>query len=172
MLVRSAALLPEYSQAHGASVVIVAALGLIYSAWGGLSAALRSDVVQMLVFLVVFGAALLALLLSPGFSLAAALSAPGVAGPGQGQVLALVALLQVFSYPAHDPVMMDRGFLADAETTRRSCLHAVWISLLCILGCGLFGIQAGIIGAEVEGQLLGTWAGMFPGWVHSKRSIR
>lgn len=161
-----AALLPEYSQAHGASVVIVAALGLVYSAWGGLSAALRSDVVQMLVFLVVFGAALLALLLSPGFSLAAALSAPGVAGPGQGQVLALVALLQVFSYPAHDPVMMDRGFLADAETTRRSFLHAFWISLLCILGFGLFGIQAGIIGAEVEGQLLGTWAGMFPGWVY------
>ena len=161
-----AALLPEYRQAHGASVVIVAALGLVYSAWGGLSAALRSDVVQMLVFLLAFGAAFLALLLSPGFSLGTALSAPGVAGPENGQILLLVAFLQVFSYPAHDPVMMDRGFLADPETTRRSFLHAFWISLLCILGFGLFGIEAGLAGAEVDAQLLGTWAEMFPGWVY------
>ncbi|HAC50134.1 MAG TPA: sodium:proline symporter, partial [Sulfitobacter sp.] len=63
------------------AVLIVAALGFGYSAWGGLSAALRTDVVQMLVFLVVFGLALGALLLSPGFELGAVLSAPGVSGP-------------------------------------------------------------------------------------------
>jgi hypothetical protein len=80
-------------------------------------------------------------------------------------VLLLVALLQVFSYPAHDPVMMDRGFLADPATTRRSFLHAFWISTLCIIGFGFFGIQAALVGAEYEGQLIGTWAGMFPPWL-------
>lgn len=147
------------------AVLIVAALGFGYSAWGGLSAALRTDVVQMLVFLVVFGLALGALLLSPGFELGAVLSAPGVSGPYNGWVLFVVALLQVFSYPAHDPVMMDRGFLADEATTRASFLHAFWISTLCIIGFGFFGIQASLTGAAYEGELIGTWGLMFPGWI-------
>ncbi|MEP1592108.1 sodium:proline symporter [Sulfitobacter sp.] len=147
------------------AVLIVAALGFGYSAWGGLSAALRTDVVQMLVFLVVFGLALGALLLSPGFELGAVLSAPGVSGPYNGWVLLAVALLQVFSYPAHDPVMMDRGFLADEATTRASFLHAFWISTLCIIGFGFFGIQASLTGAAYEGELIGTWGQMFPGWI-------
>ncbi|MDF3383744.1 MULTISPECIES: sodium:proline symporter [Sulfitobacter] len=147
------------------AVLIVAALGFGYSAWGGLSAALRTDVVQMLVFLVVFGLALGALLLSPGFELGAVLSAPGASGSYNGWVLLVVALLQVFSYPAHDPVMMDRGFLADEATTRASFLHAFWISTLCIIGFGFFGIQASLTGAAYEGELIGTWGQMFPGWI-------
>ena len=63
------------------------------------------------------------------------------------------------------PVMMDRGFIADQETTRRSFLHAFWISAVCIIGFGFFGIQAGLQGAEYEGQLIGTWMGMFPPWL-------
>jgi len=74
--------------------------------------------------------------------------------------------LQVFSYPAHDPVMMDRGFLADPATTRRSFLHAFWISSLSIIAFGMFGIQAGLVGAAYEGQLLTTWATMFPPWLY------
>ena len=147
------------------AIVIVAALGLAYSAWGGLSAALRTDVIQMGVFLVVFGLAFTALVTTPAFDLGAVLTAPGTAGAWNGWVLLAVALLQVFSYPAHDPVMMDRGFLADPATTRASFLHAFWISALCIIGFGFFGIQAGLIGAAYEGELIGTWAAMFPSWV-------
>ena len=162
-----AALLPETAGAGTAAILAVAALGLAYSAWGGLSAALRTDVAQMLLFLVVFGIALVALFLSPDFSLAAALTAPGTAGPMNGWILLAVAALQVFSYPAHDPVMMDRGFLADEATTRRSFLHAFWISTLSIIAFGLFGIQASLVGAAYEGELIGTWSMMFPGWVWS-----
>lgn len=147
------------------AILIVAVLGLAYSAWGGLSAALRTDVVQMTVFLVVFGVAFVALLVSPGFDLGAVVTAPGVAGPYNGWVLLMVALLQVFSYPAHDPVMMDRGFIADEATTRASFLHAFWISTLCIIGFGFFGIQASLLGAAYEGQLIGTWSTMFPSWI-------
>ena len=147
------------------AILIVAILGLGYSAWGGLSAALRTDVVQMLLFFAAFGAAFIALILSPGFNIGAVLTAPGVSGPYNGWILLAVAALQVFSYPAHDPVMMDRGFLADKDTTRRSFLHAFWISTLCIIGFGFFGIQAGLTGAEYEGQLIGTWGGMFPAWI-------
>lgn len=157
--------LPGIGPARELAILAVALLGLAYSAWGGLSAALRTDVLQMLVFLAVFLAAFLALLATPAFDLAAVLTAPGTAGARNGQVLLLVAALQVFSYPVHDPVMMDRGFLADPATTRRSFLHAFWISSLCILAFGMFGIQAGLTGAAYEGQLLGTWAVMFPPWI-------
>ena len=147
------------------AIVVLAVIGLAYSAWGGLSAALRTDVVQMLLFLAAFGAAFLALVFSPDFNLGAVLTAPGASGPYNGWILLAVAALQVFSYPAHDPVMMDRGFIADPATTQRSFLHAFWISTLCIIAFGFFGIQASLIGAEYEGQLIGTWAGMFPPWV-------
>lgn len=148
-----------------AAIWIVAVLGLAYSAWGGLSAALRTDVVQMVVFLGVFGVAFGALMISPDFDLGAVVTAQGSVGSYNGWVLLAVAALQVFSYPAHDPVMMDRGFIADRATTRLSFLHAFWISTLCIIGFGFFGIQAGLVGAAYEGELIGTWATMFPSWV-------
>jgi hypothetical protein len=57
--------------------------------------------------------------------------------------------------------MMDRGFIADEATTRKSFLHAFGLSAVCIFGFGMFGIQAGITGASYENQLLGTWQTMF-----------
>ena len=159
------AVLPEMALAKELSILLVALLGLAYSAWGGLSAALRTDVLQMSVFLVVFVVAFIAMLVSPGFELGAVLTAQGTAGSYNGWVLMAVAALQVFSYPVHDPVMMDRGFLADEKTTKRSFLHAFWLSSLCIIAFGMFGIQASLVGAEYEGQLIGTWAGMFPAWI-------
>lgn len=163
-LIFSAAL-PEVANAGTLSILIVGVVALAYSAWGGLSAALRTDVVQMLLFLGVFGIAFVALVLRPEFDLGAVLTAPGASGPHNGWVLLLVAALQVFSYPVHDPVMMDRGFLADRDTTRKSFLHAFWLSSLCIISFGFFGIQASLEGAVYEGQLIGTWGTMFPTWV-------
>ncbi|MEZ5912844.1 MAG: sodium:proline symporter [Paracoccaceae bacterium] len=148
-----------------AAVLAVAALGLAYSVWGGLAASLRTDVVQMLLFLAVFVVALVALVVSPEFDAMAIVQSGGTGGGRLGWVLLAVAALQVFSYPAHDPVMMDRGFIADPATTRASFLHAFWISTLCILGFGLFGIHAAEVGAVYEGELIGTWAVMFPGWL-------
>ncbi len=160
-----AAIQPDLAAYQDGVVLTVGALALVYSLWGGLSAALRTDVLQMALFIVVFGAAFLALLLSPGFDPVAVITAQGAAGPHNGWILLMVAFLQVFSYPVHDPVMMDRGFVADPATTRRSFLHAFWISALCILAFGAFGIQAHLEGAAYEGQLIGTWAQMLPGWV-------
>ncbi|MEM7470859.1 MAG: sodium:proline symporter [Pseudomonadota bacterium] len=160
-----AAVMPDVAGAGTAAIVVVALLALTYSAYGGLSAALRTDVVQMVAFLVVFAVAFLCLVTSPTFSLAAIVGSDGASGTRPGWVLLAVALLQVFSYPAHDPVMMDRGFLADRSTTRRSFFHAFWLSSLCIIGFGFFGIHAANLGAGNEGQLLGTWAQMFPAGV-------
>jgi Na+/proline symporter len=154
---------PDVVWMKTSSILILAVIGLIYSALGGLRASLRTDVMQMIVFLIVFVLAFGVMLVGDTFSFSAIFTANGVHDMGSrpGWILVGVAFLQVFSYPAHDPVMMDRGFIADERTTRKSFLHAFWLSAICIFGFGMFGIQAGIIGASYENQLLGTWQGMF-----------
>ena len=165
------AVLPEYAVSANIVVVSFGLLALAYSAWGGMAAALRTDVVQMVFFLVVFGAAFVSLILMPDFDLSKVLTAEGVAGAHNGWVLLGVAALQVFSYPVHDPVMMDRGFVSDDTTTRKSFLHAFWISTLCIVTFGFFGIQASLQNLAYDTQLIGTWSGMFPTWVFAALMI-
>jgi Na+/proline symporter len=158
-----AAVMPDVAQISTVSIVLVAVLGLAYSAWGGLSAALRTDVIQMVAFLAVMTVAFGYLVGFTEFSLTATLASEGIAGTRAGWILLAVAALQVFSYPAHDPVMMDRGFVADDATTRNAFLHAFWLSSLCIIIFGFFGIHAAEVGGDKD--LLAAWRDMFPPWV-------
>lgn len=154
----------KFGDGGGLAVLVLALLGAGYSMLGGLRASLRTDVMQMLVFLFVFGIALIALIVNDDFSFAAAMNAEGIAGSVPGWVLLAVAGLQVLSYPLHDPVMMDRGLLADRKTTAWSFFHAFWISALCIFGFGLFGVQAGILAAEGQ-SMQQVWSIMFNPWI-------
>jgi Na+/proline symporter len=125
------------------AILAVSAVTLGYALMGGLSASLRTDVVQMALLGVVL--LMLAVILGrqDGFDAGAILaSSPDPLSPGW--ILLIVALLQIWSYPLHDPVMMDRGFLADRQTTRRSFHHAFWLSLVCIVAFGLVGVHAGL----------------------------
>ncbi len=137
------------SGAYTLAVVGMAAVALIYSMLGGLHASLKTDLFQMTVFLLVL-TMLIGMTISGGhFSLQSLFFMPfEIDKPGP--VLMLVALLQIWSYPMHDPVMMDRGFIADRQRTRRSFLHAAWISGLCILLFGSLGILAGSQAASGE----------------------
>ena len=130
------------SDIYTLSILAFALVTLLYSMSGGLHASLRTDVMQMQVFLFILTALLITMISGEQFSWDILGFKPFVFDQ-PGPVLLLVALLQVWSYPMHDPVMMDRGFLVDRETTRRSFYHAAWISILCILGFGLLGLFAG-----------------------------
>ena len=130
------------SQAYTLAVVGLASVTLLYSMTGGLHASLRTDFFQMLIFLAVL-AVLMVLALGGGHFTSEALLFKSFDFSEPGPILMLVAFLQIWSYPMHDPVMMDRGFLADRETTRRSFLHAAWISALCITLFGSLGVLAG-----------------------------
>ena len=131
------------STAYFAAIGVLTLVTLAYSMLGGLRASLRTDVFQMSVLIAVLVALVLQTGLASGYDIPAlATSSPALDGPGW--VLLAVALLQVWSYPLHDPVMMDRGFLADRETTRRSFYHAAWLGILCILAFGLIGVHAGV----------------------------
>ncbi len=125
------------------AVIAMALFGLGYSMFGGLRASLRTDVLQMMILLVVLAVMTLQTITGPLFDFGSILeSSPELASPGW--VLLAVAALQVLSYPMHDPVMMDRGFLADRRTTFRSFMHAGWLSVICIVAFGMLGVFAGL----------------------------
>ena len=130
------------SSAYTIAVMAFAAITLLYSMLGGLHASLRTDVFQMVVFIAVL-VTLVFMVFSDGLVSVESLFATPFVISEPGPILLLVALLQIWSYPMHDPVMMDRGFIADRETTRLSFIHAGWISVLCILVFGSFGVIAG-----------------------------
>jgi len=142
------------SLSNTAAILAVTAVTFFYAMGGGLRASLRTDVVQMLLLGALLTALTGLMLGHPDFGIGAVLSSsPDPTGPGW--ILLAVAALQVLSYPLHDPVMIDRGFLAERSTTRRSFLHACWISALCILAFGVLGVFAGVNGAG-DGELLVT----------------
>ena len=134
------------------AVIAMAVFGLGYSMMGGLRASLRTDVVQMLALLIVLIIMSVQTVVGPLFNVDAILSSsPDITSPGW--VLLAVAGLQVLSYPMHDPVMMDRRFIADRRTTRLSFIHAGWISVLCVLAFGMLGVIAGLNKESGEAML-------------------
>jgi Na+/proline symporter len=151
------------SQAYTLSIIAVAIITLCYSMMGGLQASLKTDVLQMSVFIAVL-AVLMGSVLFDGYLNTESLFSVAFDIQSPGPVLLMVALLQVWSYPMHDPVMMDRGFLSDREVTKRSFMHAGWISMLCIMLFGLLGVMAGFYRVEdqsmnqVLAELLGPIA--------------
>lgn len=130
------------SDLYTLSIIGFAVVTLIYSIKGGLAASLKTDVLQMSLFIVVLLALVGYMFGHSNFDTTIFEFKPfDMTEPGP--ILLLVALLQVWSYPMHDPVMMDRGFLADRETTKNSFQNAAWISALCIILFGLLGVFAG-----------------------------
>lgn len=150
------------SDSYVAAILLVGAVTFGYAAMGGLNASIRTDVFQMWVFLVVL-VLLLAVAVGTGTFDISALAGAVPEATNPGWVLLAVALLQVWSYPIHDPVMMDRGFIADRKTTAASFYHAGWISFLCIMAFGLIGVWAGLNKFEGESfvptltRLIGEW---------------
>ncbi len=154
---------PLGSTPYYIAIAVFTVLTLLYTLKGGLRSSLLTDTIQM----VFFGMLLFVLLLYI-FPLSSngmiSYVASGSWQMSTGLNLALAAFLQIFSYPFHDPVMTDRGFIADSRTTLKSYLFAAPIGFLLILSFSFVGIFArfnGLAGqAPVEvGKLLGV-AGM------------
>jgi Na+/proline symporter len=150
------------SSSYTLTILAFAGVTLFYSMLGGLRASLRTDLFQMILFLGTLGMLVILVVNSNAVAFNDLWFKPFEATQ-PGPVLMVVALLQIWSYPMHDPVMMDRGFLADRETTRRSFFHACWISFICIVIFGCMGVLAGanaISGESMNAalmRLLGEW---------------
>ncbi|HEV7350377.1 sodium:solute symporter family transporter [Telluribacter sp.] len=132
-----------------AAIVVFTLLTLAYTLKGGMSSSIMTDVIQMVLFVVLLTVILGFMLPESGGSFKPFLTS-GSWELGQGLDLLLVAVIQCFSYPFHDPVLTDRGFISDTGTTLKSYLWAGAVGALCIIFFSFVGIFARLQGLEGE----------------------
>ena len=130
------------------SILVFTVLTLAYVLKGGMSSSIFTDIIQMGLFSI-----LLMILLFTIFGKETALTVSEVANSGvwsfeMGLNLLFAALLQSFSYPFHDPVLTDRGFLSSPKVTFRSFLWASVVGGMCIILFSVIGVYAQSLGMQ------------------------
>lgn len=141
---------PRGSAGYYAGALLFTALTLAYTLKGGLRTSIFTDVIHAAVFSAfVVLVVLLVLPRTAGGSPAEIVRAGSWTLRG-GVDLLLVGLLQSLSYPFHDPVLTDRGFLSDARTTRRAFFLAGGFGALAIVLFGCVGVSAFVRGLPVS----------------------
>ncbi|WP_300335874.1 sodium:solute symporter [Accumulibacter sp.] len=131
------------SAAFIGAALLFTAVVLFYSLKGGLRSSIFTDVIQAVVFLVFLG--VVVGLVLPSHRPAQLLS-EGTFTLGGGVDLLLVALLQVVSYPFHDPVLTDRGFISEEKSMLRAFVVAGVLGFVCIVAFSLVGVHARLDG--------------------------
>lgn len=142
------------------AVIIFTLLTLAYTIKGGMKSSLLTDAIQM-VFFGIMLFLLLGLIFSDPDTSVSQLVQTGSWEMATGVNLVFAALLQCFSYPFHDPVLTDRGFITSPNTTLKSFLWASVIGFVCIALFSLVGVYAQTKGLEGQatlevGKLLGV----------------
>ncbi|MBO0953301.1 sodium:solute symporter family transporter [Fibrella forsythiae] len=132
---------PQGSTDYYMAILVFTALTLAYTLKGGMSSSIMTDVIQLSLFVALLTVILGFILPHYGGSLTPFVSS-GRWELNQGGDLLLVALVQCFSYPFHDPVLTDRGFISDTRTTLRAYLWAGAIGSACIIFFSFVGIFA------------------------------
>lgn len=128
-----------------AAALLFSLVTLLYSLRGGLRSSIVTDAIQFAlgVFLLFFVLALV----FPQVG-AARLFTSGEWTLVGGVDLLLVAILQSFSYPFHDPVLTDRGFLTRPSVMLKSYLMAGVVAAAFIVLFGVTGVYGQMIGLE------------------------
>jgi Na+/proline symporter len=141
-----------------AAALLFTAVTLIYSIKGGLRSSIVTDIVQGLLFVVVLG--IVMFLVLPQHSAATLLSS-GEFRLGAGMDLVLVAALQVLSYPFHDPVLTDRGFITEEKAMLRAMIVSGVLGFICIFAFSLVGVHAKLEGLPSGDNMPGAVAAAF-----------
>ncbi|MDX1800440.1 MAG: sodium:solute symporter [Marinobacter sp.] len=131
------------------AAMVFTAFTLAYSLKGGLRSSIFTDVLQAVVFVFFVGAVLF--LIIPANDTGALLS-NGEFRLSGGADLLLVAGLQIFSYPFHDPVMTDRGFVNNEKTMLKSFVVAGLLGFAAVFVFSLVGVHARLNGIDVAGN--------------------
>ncbi len=142
------------------AVIVFTTLTLAYTLKGGMRTSLITDSIQMIFFAVLLFI-LLVFILPKSNATARDYFTSGNWTMQGGLSLLFAVLIQIFSYPFHDPVLTDRGFMSSPKNTIRSYVGAAIIGFTCILLFSYIGIFAQFQGlqgqATVEvSKLLGT----------------
>ena len=123
------------------AIIVFTLLTLAYALKGGLSSSIFTDVIQMVLFSVLLLIILGSIFTTDDFSSEEIISS-GTWSFELGLNLFFAALLQSFSYPFHDPVLTDRGFISSPKVTRKSFLWASILGAICIVLFSLIGVYA------------------------------
>jgi SSS family solute:Na+ symporter len=141
-----------------AAALLFTAASLCYSLKGGLRSSIVTDVIQSVLFVMVMGAVLVIVLPQHGV---VTLASAGSFRLDAGVDLLLVALLQVLSYPFHDPVLTDRGFITEEKHMLRAFIFAGIAGFTCILAFSLVGVHAKLEGLPGGDNMPGAVARVF-----------
>ena len=133
-----------------ASALLFTAAVLFYSLKGGLRSSIFTDVIQAVVFILFLGVVLTYVL--PSHSPGELLS-QGTFTLNSGVDLLLVALLQIFSYPFHDPVLTDRGFITREKTMLRAFIVSGVLGFIAIFAFSLVGVHAQLQGLTLSSNV-------------------
>lgn len=136
-----------YGEAGSTYFVIAATLftliTLSYAMWGGLRSSLVTDAVQAILFCVILIG--VAVWILPQHSMSDYLSS-GTWSLNTGVDLLLVTVLQLFSYPFHDPVLTDRGFITEEKTMVKAFTVSGILGFFAILVFSFIGMHARLEG--------------------------
>lgn len=134
----------EGSGSYWIAVVLITAFTVAYAWRGGMRASLTTDRIH--IFLAFLLLALVLTVLFPGLE-AKGIPTVAQATRDSGITFCLLALVQIFSYPFHDPVLTDRGFLNRPAQALRSFLLAAVLSggfIFLFSSIGLYGLAFGL----------------------------
>lgn len=132
------------------AALLFTAVTLIYSLRGGLRSSILTDAAQAAIFVIAL-VWVLGLVL-PNRS-AAELTSTSHWALNAGVDLFLVACLQLLSYPFHDPVLTDRGFISEEKSMLRAFTLAGVLGFVAILAFSLIGVHATLSGIEAGGNV-------------------
>jgi Na+/proline symporter len=135
------------SVAYYAAIVVFTIMTLAYTLKGGLSSSIFTDLIQMVLFSVLLIIILAVIFAEPEVNAGTMISS-GTWSMELGLNLFFAAILQSFSYPFHDPVLTDRGFITSPKVTRKSFLWAAVLGGICIVLFSLVGVYAQQAGLE------------------------
>lgn len=137
------------------AALLFTAVTLLYSLKGGLRSSIFTDVIQAVLFVFALGTVLFLVLPKHGLD---TLLSTGDFRLNTGLDLLLVALLQVVSYPFHDPVLTDRGFITREKPMLRAMVTAGVLGFVCIFAFSLVGVHAKLEGLPTGDNMPGTVA--------------
>ena len=138
------------SPAFIGAALLFTAVTLAYSLRGGLRSSILTDAAQAAIFVIALVWVLELVFPNHG---PAELTSTSHWALNAGVDLFLVACLQLLSYPFHDPVLTDRGFISEEKSMLRAFTLAGVLGFVAILAFSLIGVHATLGGIEAGGNV-------------------
>ena len=149
------------SAGYFSALIVFTLLTLAYTLKGGMRTSIITDLIQMALFVLLMAMILGMIVPNTEGGISTYVNS-GEWTMSQGLNLFFVALIQVMSYPFHDPILTDRGFISDPKTTLKSYIWATVIGGGCIILFSSVGVFAALKGLKTPptlevAKLMGTF---------------